>query len=641
MEEEDKLAARIRSLEAFAATNPQLYRFRVALVALLGYAYLLGLVVLLLTLVAFTLYYVRLNFVLLKILWIPLVLAGLVLKALWITVPEPEGKELERHEAPALFDLTDEISKGVNAPKVKHVLLSDEFGAAVAPVPRFGMFGWLTNYLIVGLPLMRALSPEEFRAVLAHEFGHLSSKHGGWFQTWIYRARISWFQIFVRVHQERSYAAFLFEPFLKWYAPYMNDYSFVLARTREREADRYAVELAGKDTTALMLTRLETKTRGFVEDFWPKFFRGANDQPLTPRDTFTQVLAGYEQPIGHTKAQRWFLEALRVPTGYADTHPALGDRLAAIGFQENGAEVTRLIEAVVKADEIKESAAARYLNQLPDDFEPSRNRLWRERVSQAWNERHNEIKTLRKRLTELDEQAKTRALTVDEQWERVIALTETEDREATAPAMKALLDEAPEHVLANFTLGRLLLEQGNAEGVTYLERTIPVSSYIASQACELISGFYLEQSNNEMAETYRQRAEEHYKKAIRFQEQATYFAPSDKFEPHGLEESRVQQLQAQLAKVYGLAAAYLVRKIVDGTEQPLYVLAVVASYTWKDGVSGKHIDPLFEDLSAKVELPEPVSLLSLDGAHGYLLNTISRIPGAQLYATPDGAAARQ
>lgn len=634
MEEEDKIAARIRPLEAFAAANPKLYRFRVVLIALLGYAYLLGLVVLLLTLVAVTLYYIRLNFILIKILWIPLVLAGLVLKALWITFPEPDGKELERHEAPALFDLTDEISKALNAPKVKHVLINDQFNASAPQIPQFGMFGWLNNYLVVGLPLMRAFSPEEFRALLAHEFGHLSGKHA-WFRSWIYRVRLSWYQVLYRVHEERSYAAFLFEPFLKWYAPYMNIYSFVLARDQEREADRYAVELAGKDITALTLTRLETKPRGFVEDFWPKFFRGANDQPLTPRDTFTQVLAGYEQPIGHTKAQRWFLEALRVPTGYADTHPALGDRLAAIGFQRDEAAITRLIEAVVKADEIKESAAARYLNQLPDDFEPSMNRLWRERVSQAWNERHNEIKTLRKRLTELDEHAKTRALTIDEQWERVIALDETENRAAATPAVKALLDEAPDHVSANFAMGQILLEQGNAEGVAYFEKTISSTPHIAQQACESISGFYLEQGNNELAEVFRKRAEEFYEKAMRFHEQATNFAPSDRFEPHGLEENQVQQLQAQLAKVYGLAAAYLVRKIVDGAEQPLYVLAVVASYTWKDGVSGKHIDPLFEDLSAKVELPSPVSVLSLDGPHGYLLDSISRIPGAQLYATPD------
>jgi len=52
-------------------------------------------------------------------------------------------------------------------------------------------------------------------------------------------------------------------------------------------------------------------------------------------------------------------------------------------------------------------------------------------------------------------------------------------------------------------------------------------------------------------------------------------------------------------------------------------------------VSGKHIAPLFDDLSAKVELPSPVSLLSLDGPHGYLMDRIIRVPGAQLFANAD------
>lgn len=642
MEEEDKLAARIRPLEAFAAANPQLYRFRVALLASLGYAYLLFLVLFLLGIVAFTLFYVRINAALIKILWIPLVLVGLVLKSLWVTVPEPDGKELQRDDAPALFDLIDEVNKAIDGPKVKHVLVNDEFNASVVQIPQFGMFGGLTNYLVVGLPLMRALSPEEFRAVLAHEFGHLSGKHGGGFQSWIYRARQSWFQILIRVHEERSYASFLFEPFLKWYAPYLNAYSFVLARAQEREADTYAVELAGKDTTALALTRLETKMRGVMEDFWPDFFRGAKEQSLTPRDTFTQMLSGYEKPVGHTKAQRWFLEALRVPTGYEDTHPALGDRLAAIGFHKDGEEITRLVDAVVKADDLEESAAARYLNQLPEDFEASMNRLWRERVGQAWVERHNEIKKLSQRLAELDQHAKTRALTVDEQWERITALAQIEEPTAAVPALQALLNEVPDHVNANYAMGSILLEQGNTEGVTYLEKTISNNPNTAYQACVLISGFYLEQGNNELADVYRKRAEEYYKKAVLFQEQATTFSASDQFTPHGLEEDRVKQLQAQLAKVYGLEAAYLVRKTLDGTDEPLYVFAVVASYTWKDGVSAKHLEPLFDDLSANVELPSPVSMLSLDGPHAYLLDRLSRIPGAKLYAAADhGVVTRQ
>lgn len=188
---------------------------------------------------------------------------------------------------------------------------------------------------------------------------------------------------------------------------------------------------------------------------------------------------------------------------------------------------------------------------------------------------------------------------------------------------------------ANYALGTILLEQGKAEGIKYLEKTMQAGPEMACDACELISGFYLEQGNTQLAETFRARAEEHYNNAARLQEQALSFTENDQFAPHDLEESRIKEIQTQLGKVRGLAAAYFVRKLLGGSEQSIYVLAVVAGYSWREGVSAKHIEPLFEDLSAKVTLPSPVVILSLEGEHGNLMDRIGAIPGALVFAAPD------
>jgi len=217
----DNLGSLIGPLESFAAARPGLYRLRVGLLAALGYVYLLLIVLILLALVAVTLSFVRFNWLAIKILWIPLALVGLVLRSLWITIPEPDGARLTQKQAPALFDLISEVREALDGPKIHHVLISDEYNASIVQIPQFGMFGWLRNYLVIGLPLLRALSPAEFRSVLAHEVGHLSGKHGR-FTGWIYRLRRSWIEILTRVQQERHYASFLFEPFIKWYAPYLN-----------------------------------------------------------------------------------------------------------------------------------------------------------------------------------------------------------------------------------------------------------------------------------------------------------------------------------------------------------------------------------------------------------------------------------
>ena len=51
----------------------------------------------------------------------------------------------------------------------------------------------------------------------------------------------------------------------------------------------------------------------------------------------------------------------------------------------------------------------------------------------------------------------------------------------------------------------------------------------------------------------------------------------------------------------------------------IYVLGVLAGYTWRDGRNEKHIEPLFEELVNIPELPSPIVFLSLDLQHGYLL----------------------
>ena len=282
--EQSKYESLIKPLEALAAENPGGYRLRVALVAALGYLYLLVIVTLLLSIVVLVVFYASINFLIIKIIWIPLVLVGIVLRSLWITLPVPDGVELKREQAPALFDLVHEVITALNGPKVHHILLAGDFNAGIVQIPQFGMFGWQTNYLVVGLPMLRALNPAQFRAVLAHEVGHLSGKHGR-FSGWIYRLRRSWIEVLVRVRQERHYASFLFEPFLNWYAPYLNAYSFVLARAQEYQADAYSVELAGKQTAAVTLARVEAKARKLNEDFWPDFFRQSKEQSKAPRDS--------------------------------------------------------------------------------------------------------------------------------------------------------------------------------------------------------------------------------------------------------------------------------------------------------------------------------------------------------------------
>ncbi|HEU4712448.1 MAG TPA: M48 family metalloprotease [Pyrinomonadaceae bacterium] len=629
--QEEKFVSLIRRLETAAAVRPALYRLRVAVLATLGYCYLLSIVLILLVTVVMVGYAIRFNAVALKILWIPLALVGLVLRSLWITIPEPDGTRLTPEQAPALFSLVSEVRKELDGPNIHHVLLSDDYNAAIVQIPQFGMFGWLRNYLVVGLPLLRALNPVEFRSVLAHEVGHLSGKHGS-FTGWIYRLRRSWIEVLTTVQMERHYASFLFEPFIKWYAPYLNAYSFVLARAQERQADQYSVELAGKEVAAASLVRLMAKDRGLAENFWPNFFRQAKEQPKSPADPFVQMLNGLDQPIGPTNTQKWLFEALRTPTGYDDTHPALGDRIEAMGFAREGPELTALITELLKADAQEESAASYYLQDLPEDFLLKVNRLWRERIAPSWSESHNQLKNAQKRLEELDSYCETRPLTLEERWERVTLLSQVESNDAALPSLKAILNDDPEHARAQMAVGAILIEQQDPAGIEHLEKAMQLEPATSGYACTLLSGFYFAQGNKALAEEFSKRAAEHFEKERKLHEHATTFTAGDNFIAHDLDEKAVNQIQSQLKNVHGLREAYLVRKVLPDFELSVYVFAASANFTWRNGENAKHVGPLFEELMEIKELPGPLVFLALDGQHSYLIDKLRVIPGARLFA---------
>ena len=622
--DQEELTNRINELADYARQQPAAYRMRVALLAGVGYAYLLAVVFLLLLVVYLTLSYVAFNFVTIKLAWIPLVLVWLVLRSLWITIPVPSGIELRTQDAPKLFAVVQDVQRTLNGPRAHHLLLSDEFNAGIVQRPRFGMFGGSVNYLVVGLPLLKALGPEEFRSVLAHEFGHLSGKHGR-FSGWIYRLRQSWTEILTRVHQERQYARFIFEPFLKWYTPFFNTYSFVLARSQEYEADTYSAEIAGKEITARTLVKLATRDRALSDEFWPTFFKQANNGELPPSDPFDQMLSALESPTEHSKRSRWVLEALKVKTGYEDTHPALADRLAGLGYTKE-----ELSTVALRADPSvgeKESAANFYLDQWPEDFVVGANRLWREQITTAWREQYSRQQAALTRLKELELANRARALSIDEEWERARLTISTEDLATALPLIRTILETDPEHGEANLALGAALLEQKDDTGIALLEKAMSVNEMTTGEACSLLYSLHLERGETKEADEYYGRAARFYEKMERVSTQAWNFSANDRFEPHGLSEPAIETLRTELSGVRGLGRTYLVRKILDETTEPMYVIGAFAAFTWRNGENGKHWAPLIEELAATVKSIPNSIILAMD-QHAYLVRKFEDVPGS-------------
>src|SRR5688572_13920894 len=103
----------VRRLEVAAAADPKGYRRKLGALALLGYGYIVAVILLLLIGTAIIAWLATISAAALLLVkqigWAFLVLAYIVLRAMWVRFEAPEGRPLAREEFPELFAAVDEL----------------------------------------------------------------------------------------------------------------------------------------------------------------------------------------------------------------------------------------------------------------------------------------------------------------------------------------------------------------------------------------------------------------------------------------------------------------------------------------------------------------------------------------------------
>ena len=614
---EQRFEQLVRELEGYAQAHPAQYKLKVALLAFTGYAYVLAVLgtVIVLTIGCFLLIKDGSggHALLLKVDIALIILAAVIVRALWVRLEPPTGIELRREDAPRLFLLIDKIRNALGTPAFHHVLIVNELNAAVVQVPRLGVFGWQRNYLLLGLPLMLTFTPAQFRAVLAHEFGHLGRQHGR-FSCWIYRARVTWWRLLQEMTARKHWASFVFTRFLTWYAPFFNAYSFVMAREQEYEADRNAARLVGPHCMKDTLASLAVVGGLLRESFWPSLEQ-RNREAATPPETYLHDLAGAMQAPAHReRAQALFGEALREQTGYADTHPSLADRLAALDKvpAKKGAPATS--PSIPQLLGLHEDSAGRYyLGQTCDGLCGRLNREWAEQTKDAWKQTYDEKQNTQTRMLELREKSAAGELAEEELWEYATTVEALEGGEAAVPLLRQLVDRSPDHVSANFALGRLLLAQGDRTGLQRLELATAKDRDSFLSAAALAEEFLIRTGQHEEAAGYRERAMQRRELLSRAEEERQWITPYDAFLPHDLSRDAARALANELSALEEIGEAYLVRKQVRlMPEIPAYVLIVIPTYHWYEWRKEEKNESLLTRLSQEITLPTHTYIIVLE-----------------------------
>lgn len=631
----DRFKQLVSRLETESAAAPGAYRAKVAALALLGFGILallfasvgLGLVVLAGIAVALLFSGGGAIILLLKLgkllifLAIPLwYLVKSGVQALFIRLPAPQGREITRQDAPQLFAALDRMRTQMKGPRFHHVLVVDGVNAAVSQRPAFGLVGWPRNYLLLGLPLLESMPPEEALAVVAHEYGHLAGSHGR-FSAFIYRLRHTWGTVQAYTDHIQGWLGKLVAPLIRWYAPYFNAYTFVLARADEYQADAASAELVGAGPAAHALKRVNLVAPQH-ERFLEQTFNRITQDPKPPADLMQRWAAVATQPAPAKDAERWLGQALDREGHFTDSHPTLRARLTALAALAPAGEQAQALPPAVQGA----SAAQAWLGALADTLRSEFQTRWAEEVAEPWAERHAKALQQRARLAVLREQA-TRSS--DEELERIQLSLNLEPEDDQREALAAFNAAHAEHALGLFLEGGLRLDKGEPDGLALLDRAMALDPEATKPGCQRAYAFLMERQQKDEAEVYAERWRQRDALETQRGEQLAQLDGKDSFAAHGLPDDTVAALKQRLG---GKAAAYIgevyvARRVIPADPSSVqWVMGVKLS--WWGRRRGKQT-AVVERLAA-LEWPVPLTFVTLDGRFAPWLKKMRALPGSRL-----------
>jgi len=555
-----------------------------------------------------------------------------VARVLWVQLTPPEGRVVSRAEAPALHAMLDDLRRRLRASGFYRVVISSACNAGVSEVPRLGVLGWPRHYLELGLPLLESLTVPELRAVLAHEFAHLSARHGR-LSGWLYRLRRSWDQIFEKLRQPYVRGAVSMRPllvkFVEWFWPRFNAHAFVMSRLNEFQADAIAVAVAGREPMATALYRIAVYDRLLSERFWPDLWLRANAQAEQPPAVFTELRAALHAGPAPGDDASWREQAFRFVTSNTDTHPCLTARLRAIKLLPEGVAAGNFPPwPAMEAPSSAEALLGPALERIRGAVEVR----WRKDTQKMWSERHQRAAALQHRLETLSQAVPDPAADVDSLWDQARTTINLKDDAAAVPILQQILALRPGHPQANFCLGRHLLAIGNATGEAHLEKTMEQDEDAVPGACDLLRSYFRLTGQAERMREVEARLDRHEAAQASAQAELASITAADTLVAHGLEAAELEPVLSLLTADPSIRKAYLAQKQMKHLrKQRLFALCVEVEKAWHRLPNRDREQEAVKRLVGKVRLPGRVLVFSPSGSFSALARKLRKMPEAGIY----------
>lgn len=573
--------------EALRLKSPKTYKLRIALLVGLGYGYV-GAVFLVLLLLSVVLVVGLLSSgkLVFAALALPVLIALFAVgSALSPRMDPPSGVEIGASDHPLLYRMLEDLRTKFTGPPIHKIFIDGDMNASIMQIPRLGIFGSYSNHLVLGLPLLSALSAKEIGAVIAHEYGHICGADGK-FSAWIYRIRYAWMSLLHTFDDSDSVVRFVFVTFFRWYVPYFDAYSFALARANEYAADEFSVKYVGAKTSARALTRVHLHALQF-DDYWRRAWLRVPQEPTPPSDLVRRSCKYAATLPEESKGRRCIQAELGYRGDEFDTHPPLSDRLEAMG------------EVPHHEESSGPRASVELLGNRLSNIEEALDKLWLDMNDEAWRLRHRQAQADCKRLDALEAKSLAGLLDDEEALEHANLILSLAEQDDAVPVVDALLQRMPENPRALIEKARLLANEGEPQALNLFDKVIASSDdVLAYQAAQMAHRCALEVGKTEEAAQYQQKLPALAEVMNKAESERGTLAPKEKFLPHGLKLEQLQAVCEAFGQVPSILTVWLVRRsIKDSSGAPIFVIGLAFHS------SVKFVDPILHDLAQRVRLP--------------------------------------
>lgn len=224
---------------------------------------------------------------------------------------------VDKRKYQQIYDKVNEISRKIKGPKIHEIYIFPEYNAAATN--RYLFTPFKRNILILGYPLLAALSYRGLVGCLAHEIGHIKHKHMS-VSAWIMMANAFWTNI------QLGILTLIFIPWLKYWLPAFNKALAPLYRQYEIEADKYIVKTFGGDYLAACMVEMllkEEQNSDVVDELLAQMRSDSWEQC----DILKLIRDGLHEDLPEDRDERVISRALKSVPNVFDEHPSFAQRL--------------------------------------------------------------------------------------------------------------------------------------------------------------------------------------------------------------------------------------------------------------------------------------------------------------------------